>query len=158
MMMNTTVWLGIAAAIIAVLTAVAAYYLVLLYKKKRSDQQKEEVVRGALAERRGRNRDSIVILARAVIDDQVSLTEASIRINALLPSLSLDEKRQEELRVFQQLAEATAHIPILERWKALPRKEKQAYDKEREAIEANYQDFVLSAAKHIVDSDILHVS
>ena len=157
-MMSMTVWLGMAATIIAVLSVIAAYYLLLLYKKHRSDKEKEVALRGALEERRGRNKDSIIILARAVIDDQISLTEASIRINALLPSLVLDEKRVEELRVFRQLAEATAHIPILERWKALSRKEKLAYDKERETIEANYQDFVLSAAKNIVDGDILRAS
>ncbi len=153
--MNMTFWLIAGLVIIAVLSGVAAYYWVLVYRKQRSDQQKTEALQDALNERRGRNRESIVILARALLDDQVSLTEASIRINALLPSLSLNQASQEKLSVFQQLAEATAHIPILERWKALPRKDKQAFDKEREVIEAKYREFVYAAAKNIAATDIL---
>tara|TARA_R110000868_G_scaffold291466_1_gene551830 strand:+ start:141 stop:611 length:471 start_codon:yes stop_codon:yes gene_type:complete len=154
--MNMTFWLIAGLVIIAVLSGVAAYYWMLVYRKQRSDQQKTEALQDALNERRGRNRESIVILARALLDDQVSLTEASIRINALLPSLSLSQASQEKLSVFQQLAEATAHIPILERWKALPRKDKQAFDKEREVIEAKYREFVYAAAKNIAATDILH--
>lgn len=153
--MNMTFWLIGGIVIIAALSILAVYYMVLLVRKQRSDKCKTEALNVALKERRDRNRESIVILARALIDDQVTLTEASIRINALLPSLSLNDASQEKLIVFRQLAEATAHIPILERWKALSRKDKQAFDKERVAIEATYYDFVHSAAKHIVASDVL---
>ncbi len=148
-------WVLLGSFIIFGLAAVAAYYQMLLLKKGRLERQNEETLRSELAQRQEKNIKSVVILSRAVIEKQVTLTEACIRINALIQTLGLDAKVVEELSVFRQLAEATAHIPILERWKALSRKEKQKFERERESLEANFSDFVVAAAEKIVQKGIL---
>ncbi|MFL0809452.1 MAG: DUF2489 domain-containing protein [Agarilytica sp.] len=150
-----TVLILCGAIVIAVLVVTAIYYQVLLYKKTQTQKTKSKELEQLLQERHGRNKESIVILARAVLDDQVTLTEACIRINALSQALPLEEEVMQELRVFQKLAEATQHIPILEKWKALSRKEKQQFDKERESIEAKFKDFVHAASEKIAHHNLL---
>lgn len=93
--------------------------------------------------------DSIQILAQGIIDDQLTLTEGAIRISVLLDNLSISEAELESYSAFSQLADSVAHIPILNAWKELPKKEKQKFEKERLATEATYKDFVLDAAKRI---------
>lgn len=150
-----TVFIILGAGIIAVLAAIAAYYQVLLYKKNKERQKQEEDLEQLLKERKDRNLDSIVILARAVLDDQVTMTEASIRINSLSQALPLEAEIKQELLVFQQLAEATQHIPILEKWRALSRKEKKQFDKERESIEEKFKDFIHAVSEKIVHHNLL---
>lgn len=101
-------------------------------------------------EKRDSMNRSIQILAKSLGEDQLSKTEAAIRIGALLEFLDVSDAVKEEYSAFFQLAEATAHIPILEKWKALPTKEKLRYDSERQALEDQYGDFVVDAAKRIV--------
>ncbi len=142
-------------AVIAILIAIAAYYHVKLYNKNVKYSENEAELRKTLAENRQKNINSVEIIARAVLDDQVTLTEASIRINALVQAIRLEDDKAKELSVFRQLAEATAHIPILEKWKALSRKEKRDFEKERESIEANFRDFVMAASEKIARNNLL---
>ncbi len=145
----------LAILIVAVLMAVAAYYHVRLFMRSKELSENEEALKQQVAERKQRNANSIVIISRAVLDDQVTLTEASIRITALAPTLGLDDDILEQLSVFQQLAEATSHIPILDKWKALSKKEKANYTKERESIEAKFEGFVKDAARKITSESIV---
>lgn len=116
-------------------------------EKQREQQQAYE--KQAQEKRDSMNR-SIQILAQGVVEGQLSQTEAAIRIGALLEFLDVSDDVKEDYSAFFQLAEATAHIPILEKWKALPTKEKRRYDKEREALEEKYGDFVVDAAKRVM--------
>lgn len=141
--------------VILVLAIVAGYYHYLLHQKNKQLRANEKSLQESFAKKRIENLRSVHIIARAVIDDQVTLTEASIRINALMPVLGLDKHVEEEFSVFRQLAEATAHIPILDKWKALPKKQKRAYDAERENIESDFRDFVVAASEKIVHQNIL---
>ena len=52
--------------------------------------------------------------------------------------------------VFQQLAEATSHIPILDDWVMLERSEKRRLTAERESIEKNYSEFMQASAKALM--------
>jgi hypothetical protein len=101
-------------------------------------------------EKRESMNKSIQILAQGVQENQLSKTEAAIRIGALLEFLGVDNNVKEEFSAFFQLAEATAHIPILDKWKSLPTKEKLRYDNERVLVEEKYGDFVADAAKRII--------
>ncbi|MFT6386683.1 MAG: nucleotidyltransferase/DNA polymerase involved in DNA repair [Cellvibrionaceae bacterium] len=92
---------------------------------------------------------SIQILAKGILDEQLTLTEGAIRISVLLGNLKINDNHREEYSAFFQLAEATSHIPILDAWKKLPKKEKARLEKERVTIEEKYKDFIVDAAKRI---------
>jgi len=146
-------WLVISSigVIIIVVLSVVAWRLQSQVKQAydKKLEQRQEYDRQVQDKRDSRNK-SIQILAKSLGEDQLSKTEAAIRIGTLLEFLGIDDVVRNEYSAFFQLAEATAHIPILEKWKVLPAVEKLRYDNEREALEEKYGDFVVDAAKRIL--------
>jgi hypothetical protein len=146
-------WLVISSigVIIIVVLSVVAWRLQSQVKQVHDKklEQRQQYDRQVQDKRDSRNK-SIQILAKSLGEDQLSKTEAAIRIGTLLEFLGIDDVVRNEYSAFFQLAEATVHIPILEKWKVLPAKEKLRYDNEREALEEKYGDFVVDAAKRIL--------
>ena len=150
-MTEVPVWiLVIAGLIILVLSAIATYYcLELRAARKRQAQQLAEIEVAAEAQRERVN-NSIQIIAKTLLEEGVGLTEASIRIRVLMDSLQVTPAEKEEFVAFYKVADQTSHIPILEDWKKLSRKEKFAFEAEMARIEDDYRDFALDAAKRIL--------
>ena len=138
-----------ALVVILVLSAIAIHLQLKLRKQKAKQQAQLEELERVAIEQRERLNKSIQIIALGLQDDQMTLTEASIRIKVLLDGLGVDESVRQEYVAFYELAKATDHIPILEEWKALSLKKRLAFDKERVAQEEKFKDFVLDAAKRI---------
>jgi len=142
--------------VVAVMIVIGlAYYAFQLQTKvndieKQKAEQQKSLDKQAQEKRDSMNK-SIQILAQGLSEGQLSKTEAAIRIGALLEFLGVDDNAKEEYSAFFQLAEATTHIPILDKWKALSTKEKLRYDSEREALEEKYGDFVVDAGKRILN-------
>src|SRR5690606_22665190 len=107
--------------------------------------QQEEVAR----QQRERINKSIQILAKAMQAEELTLTEASIRISVLLDSLDVSDGVRSEFSAFYQLRERTAHIPILTAWKDLNRHQQKEFDLERLRYETTFNDFVMDAARRI---------
>jgi hypothetical protein len=57
-------------------------------------------------------RQSVQIIARALLQKDLSDTEAAMRIAFLSQKIIATQDELDAFKVFQQLAEATAHIPI----------------------------------------------
>ncbi|QIL89102.1 DUF2489 domain-containing protein [Microbulbifer harenosus] len=150
-MTEVPVWiLVIAGLIIFTLSAIATYYCLELRKaRKRQAQQLAELEAAADAQR-DRVNTSIQIIAKTLLDEGVGLTEASLRIRVLLDSLQVDEPVKKEFVAFYKVADQTSHIPILQDWKKLSRKEQFAFEKEMARVEDEYRDFALDAAKRIL--------
>ncbi|WP_295798271.1 DUF2489 domain-containing protein [uncultured Microbulbifer sp.] len=150
-MTEVPVWiLVIAALVIVVLSAIATYYVLELRKVRKVQAQKLAEIELAANEQRDRVNTSIQIIAKTLLDEGVGLTEASIRIRVLLDSLQVGASVKEEFVAFYTIADKTSHIPILEDWKQLTRKEKFAFEKEMARVEDEYRDFALDAAKRIL--------
>lgn len=135
---------------IVVILAIIAYRL---HTKVRVMEEKKRIEREALEKQQQEHREylinSIRILSQGVIDGQVTLTEAAIRISVLLDNLNVSDAIKSDYSVFYQLAEATSHIPILDGWKKLSSKERFNFDRERLAAEEKWADFMVDAAKKI---------
>ena len=150
-MTEVPVWILVIAALVIVgLSAVATYYVLELRKVRKVQAQKLAEIETAANEQRDRVNTSIQIIAKTLLDEGVGLTEASIRIRVLLDSLQVTDLVREEFVAFYTIADKTSHIPILEDWKKLSRKEKFAFEKEMARVEAEYRDFALDAAKRIL--------
>ncbi len=144
-----TILLFIAILIVGVLAAIAMH---MQNKVKRMEQAKDEqqqFLDEQKQEQRANWNKSIQVLAQGLLEEQVTATEVAIRIGVLLEYLDVDATTKDEYSAFYQLAEATAYIPILEKWNELSTKEKLRYDSERVAIESNFNDFVKDAATRI---------
>ncbi len=141
--------LCLAVLIVLGLSGVAIFYLLKLRQLRRRQQKQLEALEQQGREQRSRVNNSIQVIAAATEKDELTLTEASIRLSVLLDSLSVDDSVREEFSAFYQLRDATSHIPILEAWKQLPTKQKLALDKARQQLEETYREFVLDAANRI---------
>ena len=148
--MNFNVWVILGVLIVVVLAIYAASLYIKLYQLKAERKKQQVKLDKEQQERREYCRKSIWIIAGSLVEKQMSLTEGAIRISVLSSQLDLSSEEQNDYDVFKQLAEATAHIPILDEWKKLKTREKLKYDKEREVIEEKFRDFVINAAKEIV--------
>ena len=143
--------LALVAITIIIVLAVVAYRLqrkvALVEKAKVEQQQQYELEQN---KKRDSMNKSIQVLAQGLKGDQLTHTEAAIRISVLLEFLGVSEQVREDYSVFFQLAEATAHIPMLDKWKQLSTREKLKYDTERQSIESKYEDFMKDAAQRII--------
>ncbi len=139
----------IAVLIIVILGAVAWHYQSRVNKMEAAKKEQLRELDELKNNHQQYLNNSIQVLAQGLIDDQLSLTEGAIRISVLMDNLKINDRHREEFSVFFQLAEATAHIPILGAWKKLPKKEKARFEKERMATEEKYKEFVVDAAKRI---------
>lgn len=145
----------IAGLIIIAILSVIAFRLVLKVNRQ-TKLRKEKLIQQEITNQESQraHRDwlnkSIQILAQGLDNNELSLTEASIRISGLLDVLGVDEKIKTDFSAFYQLKEKTQHIPYLDAWKKLSPAEQNKFDLERIQHEAAYQDFVLDAAKRIL--------
>lgn len=148
-MSSINIFVILAVVIVVALAIVAGrlQYRVYLQEKDRALEQArlDEVAR----QQRERVNKSIQILAHALQGEELTLTEASIRIAGLLDSLNVSDDTRTEFSAFYQLRSLTAHIPILEAWKTLGRKEQAKFDRERLQHEESYRDFIIDAAQRI---------
>lgn len=143
--------ISLAVLVVVALAGYALYLHLKLRAKKIERQHQQQQLETELAERRKNYRDSIRVICSAILQDQVSLTEASIRISMMATQLRLSEQEKQHYQVFFQLTDATSHIPILEDWKALSKKEQFRLDAEREALEANFRDFIEDTARGLLN-------
>ena len=90
---------------------------------------------------------SIRVVAQALLQNDLSSTEAAMRIGFLAQQLKDGFEQDKSIKVFQALAMEASHLPILDAWKALPNDEKNRLEKERLGIESKYAAQVQLAAK-----------
>jgi len=154
--MNTMWFLIIVLAILIIvgLSGYAIYLYLKLRTQTTEREKKEQELSEELAGRREHYRDSVRVICSAIVEEQVSLTEGAIRISMLVSQLELTEKEKVDFQVFFQLTQATSHIPILEEWKNLSKKEKLRFDQEREKLEESFKIFVKDSARRVLDGSV----
>ena len=148
--MTNTITLSAATVI---LLALAAYSIYLAMQLRRQKQQQKAIADSLNEGRATRDEDarqSIQIIARALVQKDLTETEAAMRIGFLSQKVIASEEEATLFSVFQQLAEATSHIPILDDWVMLERSEKRRLTAERESIEKNYSEFMQASAKALM--------
>jgi len=152
-----TMWFLVIALAILIIVGLSGYAIYLYFKLRTQTiekEKKEQELSEELAGRREHYRDSVRVICSAIVEEQVSLTEGAIRISMLVSQLELTEQEKGDFQVFFQLTEATSHIPILEEWKNLSKKEKLSYDQEREKLEESFKAFVEDSARRILDGSV----
>ena len=139
--------------IVVVLAAYALSLCIELFRLKRrvsATRQTQSEAQKKVADKKNiETQESIDILLRCLLQDQLSLTEAAIRVSGLAKTLKLSEIEQQFYIPFDELAMATSHIPILADWSRLSSKEQKRFNSEREIIEGEYKDKILSVARQL---------
>ena len=139
-------WILVGSLLVLPLVGYAVYLGIQL---RRQENMQREFDRQVSEQRTNDDRDarqSVQIIARALLQKDLSDTEAAMRIAFLSQKIIATQGELESFKVFQQLAEATAYIPILEDWGLLERSEQRRLTAEREKIEKDYSEFVTVGA------------
>ena len=148
--MTNTITLSAATVILLVLAAYSLYLAMQLRRQKQQQKAIADSLNEGRATRDEDARQSIQIIARALVQKDLTETEAAMRIGFLSQKVIASEEEAALFSVFQQLAEATSHIPILDDWVMLERSEKRRLTAERESIEKNYSEFMQASAKALM--------
>ena len=133
----------------AILTAVLFLYAcVLAFKlKQRQKRRSQPQVFEPKSQSKMDAQQSIRVIAQALLQNDLSSTEAAMRIGFLAQQFSPEKHQAKPLEAFQALAMDTSHLPILDAWQALSPTEKTRLEKERLSIEKNHAQAVNSAAE-----------
>jgi hypothetical protein len=138
----------------AVIVMLSAYAMTLWWRLQRqtSDRQHSLALAESARERlAGDINASITILARAMLQEQVSKTEASIRISTLARGLPAEAFERAMYYPFDELAKATAHIPTHQRWRRLTSIQQDRLDAERKVLEQDHAEAVNGAATALLE-------
>ena len=156
-------WVVIALIIIAALAGYAGYLHWLLHQQKRNRKERATTSHHHLATESVETFDAassapkrtvvaekaVYLLAEALLDNKMTYTEGCLRITAMAAGLADYERFQKDYAVFFKVAEATAHVPILDAWRALDAREQRTLERERLDIEERYQPEIVAAAQQL---------
>ena len=142
-------WLVIGCLLVIVLAGYAVFLGTQLRRQNHRQRDLDRQTNEQRATSDSEARQSVQIIARALLQKDLSDTEAAMRIAFLSQKIIATQDELDAFKVFQQLAEATAHIPILEDWALLERSEQRRLTAEREKIETDYREFIAAGAKSL---------
>lgn len=94
------------------------------------------------------------LLAGSLLDEQVPLIEAAIRLKVLLDHYDPQLSQSERCRVFQQLYEACAHIPTHSGWSALDRTERRHFEAFFSALELQHKAAARRGARWLLEEGL----
>ena len=144
-----------AAVVLVSLGGYAGYLALQLYRRRQRLEKGKQELENQLKVKEAEARQSVQIIARALVQKDLSETEAAMRISWLSQQIILSADEAQHFSVFQQLSVATAHIPILDDWAALGKAEKRRLTAEREGIEVSYREFIQASAAELVSIRLL---
>lgn len=142
--MNTTEWLVIGGLLlIFILAGYAAWLWYRVWRNRQRQLQQRH-------ERNTRLAEDIRILARGLVEDQIPLIEAAIRIKVLLDNYSGPRRADLDVQVFADLYDATAHIPTHQAWKDLPLVRRHEHEQLMTELEQQHRGQLQQAARTLL--------
>lgn len=145
-------WIFIVVALVVIIP-LAVYAGSLLSRLKRQTEAQaaaEQAKEKAHKEHDTKVLNSVVIIVRAMKEEQCDIAEGCWRLSVLLDSLKLSSELNEQFPAVYELYNAIKHMPILEARKKLEKKERMKLDYQRMKIEADL------APKIDIDIESLH--
>ncbi|WP_077340005.1 DUF2489 domain-containing protein [Pseudocolwellia agarivorans] len=132
-------WLYIVLALLIIVPlAIYAGMLMSRLKKQTADQAiAEQEKQASLKQHDTKILKSVVIIVRAMKEEQCDLSEGCWRLSVLLDSLKLSSELESLFPSVYQLYNAIKHMPILEERKKLAKQERMKLDFERMKLEAD---------------------
>ncbi|WP_086481610.1 DUF2489 domain-containing protein [Oceanospirillum sanctuarii] len=135
---------------VAIIIALGVYALKL---RKQVEQREEERLK-ALAEvetqARIKTMENIHTVCQALVQGQVDVMEACIRVRTLVDIIEPDWFDKAELKVFAEITRRGEHFATHQARKELPKQERMKQDLERIALEGEYHDAALEGARWLL--------
>lgn len=152
--MSVFVILGMLVVIGLAVTAVVLWRKVWRLEAQQAEQQARDHQQRqrAAQEHTDYIHESLNVIAKALLDDQVRIAEAAIRISGLVSNLPLTCDSKHRFNPIVELANHIHHIPTHDAWKALDKKERRRYEQELLSLEKRYASDIQAAAQFIVEN------
>lgn len=140
----------IAVAIVFILSGVASYMQWRVHQMRKQQLQGEQELKQQIEQKRTDANDSIQIVSRAYLQGQVDTAEACLRLCGLMDQLSVPSEVRSEFVHIAKMADAIRHIPILDEWRALPKKQKLEFQNTIQEKEQEHKQGVEADVKKLV--------
>jgi len=134
-----TILIALAACIIIALATYAVCLLKQLKQQTHRQKEAEQKHQQALKKHDSKVLDSVVIIVRAMKEEQCDISEGCWRLCVLLDSLKTSNELSLKFPAIFELYTAIKHMPILEERKKLEKKQRMRFDLERAKVEAKLQ-------------------
>jgi hypothetical protein len=144
------VFLVVALLVIAVLSVVAVRMTRLVRAAERAQQERLAAQAQQQAETRRQRERGLRVIGMALLDDQVGISEACLRLAWLIEALEWSAAERSEYGAILDVAAAVDHIPTHERWQALPATERRDFERQMAEIEAAHADAVREAVRRLL--------
>ncbi|MDO6426082.1 DUF2489 domain-containing protein [Thalassotalea sp. 1_MG-2023] len=125
--------------IIASLAFYAGMLLKQVHQQKKAQLSAQKLQQEKLREHDKKILDSVVIIVRAMKEEQCELSEGCWRLSVLLDSLKTSSELASEFPSIFELYNAIKHMPILEERKKLEKRERMKLDLVRMKAESRLQ-------------------
>ncbi|GGX79643.1 hypothetical protein GCM10007160_03750 [Litchfieldella qijiaojingensis] len=142
--MTAVILLGIALVIVA---GLGAYAWTLWKEVRRREAFKRDEVRRA----NEMCLESLDAIAKAILQEQVDLTEGALRCKVLLEIIDPALMERQSFQIFGVIQSRTAHLHTHSAREALSPKERMKEDRQRWAIEEEHRQEVLDAARAVLE-------
>ena len=139
---------GVITSILVIYSSILAFKL-----KQRQNRRSQPVEFQPKSQSQLDAQHSVRVIAQALLQNDLTPTEAAMRIGFLAQKYSPTASQAQSIQAFQSLAMETSHLPILEDWKALSSAEKKKIEKERLSIEDSHSAAINAAANALAQSD-----
>ncbi|PIE41161.1 MAG: hypothetical protein CSA49_04845 [Gammaproteobacteria bacterium] len=138
--------------IIAVLAAVAWYLWQKVWKAEAQLQQQQKEAQESELKRLDHIYESLNVIAAALLEGQVRVAEACIRMAVLLSNLPLNCDSKHRFAAIFEVYNRSQHIPTHSKWQELDKKERRRFEQELLAIESEFSEQIMAAAQYIKEN------
>ncbi len=144
--MSTQAALAMLVVGLLIVAGLAYYAHTLRLQVKAREQEQQAVVDKA----REKTLENIHFISQALLEEQVDVMEACLRIRVLIDIIEPEWFELPELKVFSEISRRGDHLATHQARKDLPKQERMKQDVERMALEAEYQDAALAGARWLL--------
>lgn len=98
--------------------------------------------------------ESVRVLARSMLEDQIELSEGCIRIKVLLDNLAPELHQDPRFQIFQTMYDAMAHMPTHEVRQQTDKRFVRKLDHQRYSLEREHRQAIRVAAETLLALDL----
>lgn len=140
----------LAVVAVAIIIALGIYALKLRKQVEQREQERLQALKDVETQARIKTMENIHTVSQALVQGQVDVMEASLRIRTLIDIIEPDWFEKVELKVFAEITRRGEHLATHQARKELPKQERMKQDLERIALEGEYHDAALEGARWLL--------
>lgn len=148
-MSNAIIWSGILCGLVAI--AGLVWFILGKLKQLNVAQTQQAEQEKLKSERRSSLIESIRVIATAMLEGQVELSEGCIRIKVLLDHFDASLHKEASLMIFETMYKATEHMPTHQARKNTDKNFIHKLDQQRFALEKEHNDAIRKGAQELLN-------